>query len=160
MLLCWSFLTRVFAPAVSFSSRSGCHARSRQSHIHGRPLHQIRQVRFHAGRLCPIFEEKKNYPQNVSVEISSTFTEIQQKAKRKAADLAKISLKDLLNLLNEAGKDAGTQFLHIILYTLCGFFMYLFSDIFFSKDPDYAISIIGLILSLPILYFLSKKNFL
>lgn len=107
-----------------------------------------------------IFAEKKNYPQNVSVEISSTFTEIQQKAKRKAADLAKISLKDLLNLLNEAGKDAGTQFLHIILYTLCGFFMYLFSDIFFSKDPDYAISIIGLILSLPILYFLSKKNFL
>lgn len=107
-----------------------------------------------------IFSKKKAPPQNVSVEISSRFTEFQKKAKGKAADLAKISLKDLLSLLHEAGKDAGTQFIHIILYTLCGFFMYLFSDIFFSKNPDYVLSIIGLLLSLPILYLLLRRNFL
>ena len=87
------------------------------------------------------------------------FKSTQEKAKQKAEHLSKISLKELLKILDEATKDAGQQIINILLFVLGGFLVYIFSDIFFVKNPNYAISIICVILSLPIFWFLARRKF-
>jgi curved DNA-binding protein CbpA len=102
------------------------------------------------------YSEKKNEAFEEKVK---DFTKTQERAKEKAEEISKLSLKDILDVIKEGTKEASFQFKNIILYTVSGFLLYNFSDIFFLRNPNYFKAFICLVSAFLINTVLYKRKF-
>ncbi|MCZ2247535.1 MAG: DnaJ domain-containing protein [Bacteroidia bacterium] len=102
------------------------------------------------------YSEKQNYSFEEKVK---DFTKTQERAKEKAEEISKLSLKDILEVIKDGTKEASFQFKNIILYTVSSFLLYNCLDIFFVRNPNYFKAVICLVSAFLINIVLYKRKF-